>query len=265
MPPAQEAKRGRPGQMDPVLEVAEQLDSESIRKATQLGGTIEPVKQGNSFTLWWQPEGFDPTRDITLVSLHGSGGWATKDFTIWQPILKQRGYAFLGVQWWYGRSTESIGYAKPNDIYPWIVEALEAHGVPPGRVIFTGFSMGGANSFAVAFLDHQQSSPYFAVTIANAGAMEADFPPNDPILNGPDGATPLTDTHWILYCSLHDEARPQACGKMTWTDEQLKRLGGSVELFLKDAKGGHGGFMQPAMHNQALDLAEQLVSETAEP
>jgi hypothetical protein len=83
------------------------------------------------------------------------------------------------------------------------------------------------------------------------------------MLNAGEGAGPLRGSRWILYCALKDEQRPNSCTQMDWTKATLERLGGQVELYVKDAEGGHGGFMRPAMHEQALDTAELAVSDAA--
>lgn len=242
-----------------ILELSEQEQPEAVRFAEGLGAKTLPFRDGRSFGLWWEPEGFDPARDTVFVSLHGHGGWAARDFQVWHPHLKDRGYAFLAIQWWYGRSMESVGYAKPRDIYDWIVEVLKDKGVPPGHVIFEGFSMGSANSYAVTFIDRRQETPYFAVTISSAGEMEADFPPNRGFLDERDGPSPFLGAHWILYCSEKDRSRPQSCEKMQWTKEQLEQRGATVDKFIRDPGGSHGGFMAPEVCGPALDLADRLV------
>ena len=245
-----------------VLEMGQRFEPRALEYMKREGAEIIPTQDGRSFWVWWAPEGFDPKEDTVFVSLHGHQGWATKGFQVWHPRLKGRKLAFLGIQWWYGRSAEWNGYAKPRDIYPWIQEALAAKGIPPGHVIFEGFSMGGANSYAVAYFDKLQTTPYFAVIISNAGAMEADFPPNRPLLEQIGKSTPLAGAHWILYCSENDEQREKACEKMQWTYEQLKTLGATVEQFTRDPVGPHGGFMVPNISGPALDLAQKIVRES---
>ncbi len=246
---------------DEILELSKQFEPKSVEFAAQQGAQIIPTQDGRSFVLWWKPANFDPKQNTVLVSLHGHGGWVQKDFQIWFPRIKDRGYAFLAIQWWYGRSMESIGYAKPNDIYPWIKEALQAQGIPPGHVIFEGFSMGSANSYAVTYLDRLEPSPYFAVTISNAGAMEPDFPPNRAFLDQPEGAKPFEGVHWILFCAERDEQHPESCDHMEKTKVALVARGATIEQFIRDPQSGHGGFMKPTNHGPVLDLADQLVAK----
>lgn len=246
-----------------VLSLAREWPDSAYAYAEKNGAQIEETSDGISFTAWWHPENFDPKTGIVLVSLPGHQGWATRDFSVWhkKKILQQRGYAYLGIQWWYGRSTESVGYAKPDSMYRWIVEGLERHGIPKGHVIFTGFSRGGANVYPVTARDHSSGNDYFAVTIANAGAMEANYPPVREMFEGRYGKKPLAGTKWLLYCSLNDEQRERACEKMAQTKQWLEDFGAEVPLFIQDSVGQHGGFMAPSMHNQFLDLAEEIVKK----
>ncbi len=244
-----------------VLALAQEKESGAWAYVQQQGASIEAVGPGTSFAVWWQPENFDPKTGIVFVSLHGHAGWATRDFEVWHKIMKQRGFAYAGIQWWYGRSMESEGYAKPDMIYRWIREVLEKHGAAPGRVIFLGFSMGSANSYPVAVRDRASGNPYFAVSIADAGPMEKDFPPVAEMFAGRFGTKPLEGSSWILYCSMKDQPN-HACGPMGQTKEWLEGFGARVPLFLQDPVGDHGGFMKAPNYSQALDLAEKIVNDS---
>lgn len=251
---AASAVRGEPwGEPGSTLEMAKRMEPDSY-EAASARAEIEETADRRSFTVWKAPEGFDPKTGVTLVTLHGHAGWATRGFTVWEKEMKRRGWAHLGVQWWYGRSAEGHGYAKPNDIYKWILEALERRGVAPGRVIFEGYSMGSANSYAVTFNDRRNRTPYFAATISNSGPLEEDFPPNRAFLSE---ERPFAGTHWILYCSLRDQELKDACPDMRRTEETLKKLGGAVDLFIQDPDKPHGGFMQAPNLDRGLDAAEE--------
>lgn len=244
-----------------VLELSQRFEPRAYDYVQENGAKIIPTRDGRSFIVVWTPEGFDPQTGITFVSLHGHANWATKNFQIWHRLLAKKGFAYVGIQWWYGRSAESIGYAKPRDIYPWIREALEDLNVPPGRVIFEGFSMGGVNSYAVAYLDRREETPYFGVVISNSGSMEADFKPNRPFLDKIDGPKPFAGAHWILYCSEHDQEHSDACEKMDWTKEVLEERGAVVDRYTRDPIGDHGGFMKNNHAESALALAESIIGK----
>lgn len=232
-----------------VLQLAQTSQDSYYQQAIDSGAEIIPVDENESFAVWWAPENFDPAEDPVIVSLHGHGGWATKDFTVWQSTLQERGYAYLGLQWWFGRSLDNSGYYEPDIIYDLIREQLIALGIQPGRVILQGFSMGSARSYAITEADQLSEEPYFAVTIANAGPYVDNYPPNTNINH-------LADTHWILYCGVLDVEAKYGCSQMGYTKTWLESEGAIVDLFIEDATGGHGGFMINRSNAEAaLDVA----------
>ena len=241
-----------------ILDLSKRSQPQAYSYAMQQGAKIIPTKDGRSFVLVWLPPGFDAKKDPVFVSLHGHGGWAVKDFHVWHKHVAKKNLAFIGIQWWYGRSMESIGYAKPDDIYRWITESLEDLGVPRGRVIFEGFSMGSANSYAVTYLDRRQGTPYFGVTISNAGQLEDNFPPNKAFLDGRGGPKPFDGARWIIYCGEKDSQH--GCGPMRETKEELEGLGAVIDKFIQDPNGDHGGFMKDDQCEPALDLAKSIVT-----
>lgn len=246
-----------------VLSLAQTTQDASYAEAVAKGAEIVPVDQNRSFVVWWAPENFDVTTGTVVVALHGHGSWATRDFTVWYPELTQRQYAYLGIQWWFGRSLESDGYYKPDMIYGLIRDELEKRGVQPGNVIFQGFSMGSANSYAVSAFDKWEGPGYFGVNIANSGPYESDFPPNAKIPTYAE--KPFDGSHWILFCGEKDynESGPHAgffCDGMEATQTWLLSMGATVDLFIQDPTGDHGSFMMNKMNvNQALDLAATLL------
>ena len=84
---------------DEILELSQGKEPGAYNYTVREGATIVPTSDGRSFIVWWQPDNFNPATDTVLVSLHGHGGWATKDFQVWHSHLKNRGYAFMAVQW----------------------------------------------------------------------------------------------------------------------------------------------------------------------
>jgi hypothetical protein len=233
---------------------------EAVRYAEENGAEIKPTSDGRSFTVWWQPEDFDPKDGIVFVHAHGQAGWATEGFELWHKHLKERGWAYLGVQWWYGNNQEWIGYAQPLEIYRWTGEALHRHGVRPGRVIYEGFNMGSANSYAVTYIDRRQARPYFALTIANSGALEEDFAPNGLLLSKHEPSHPLAGSRWILYCGELDDVQRDACKKMGRTREQLEERGAVVHRFIREKFGTHEGMMGEGVLEPTLELADRIAS-----
>ena len=235
---------------------------ESYESVVQNGGTIVSLDNANTFGVWWQPEGFNPATDTVLVSLGGHGGWATRDFSIWYPHISERGYGFFSLQYWFGESLESSGYYEPEEMYAMIRQVLAQKGIPPGNVIFQGYSMGSARSYGITALD-SVGGKYFAVTISNSGVWEDNYPINADIRSGKYGAQPFAGMHWVLYCAVNDEEHLDwnKCEKMNTTQTTIEKYGGEVDLYIKDELGGHGSFMMnPENARRALDAADTILS-----
>lgn len=252
-----------------VLALAQEKDPQQFTFAEQKGAEIIPVDDNQSYAVWWQPDGFDIDKDTVIVSLHGHGDFAIQDFKVWYPELAKYKVAYLGLQWWFGRSLENEGYYEPDQIYRLIAEELKAKGVPAGHVIFQGFSMGGARSYGVSLYDSTCGTHYFGVNIANSGPWEDDYPLYAKILTGNYGATPFENTHWILFCGEKDineyaktSTQANVCDSTENTQTTLTKLGATVDLFIKDPNGDHGSFMMNASNvEQGMDKAMKLLTK----
>ena len=230
-----------------VLALAQQETLEDYNFVLEKGGEIISLNQEKTFAVWWQPEDFDPANNLVAVSLHGHSGWATTDFKIWYPELAERHLAFVGLQWWFGRTPEENGYDKPVTIYQNIVEVLQAKNIPVGQVIFQGFSMGAARSYGVSLYDNLCGEKYFGVNIANSGPWEDDYPLYKRVLSGEFGVIPFSGTRWILFCGENDNDQfglGHVCDGMQDSYNRLTEFGGSVDLFLRDPDGDHGSLMR---------------------
>jgi hypothetical protein len=249
-----------------VLSLAQEADPDEFTFASQKGAEIIPVDENRSYAVWWQAPDFDINSGMVVVSLHGHGDYAIKDFHVWFPELNKYNVAYLGLQWWFGRSLENEGYYEPDQIYRLIAEELKAKGVPAGHVIFQGFSMGSARSYGISLYDKSCGNNYFGVNIANAGPWENNYPLYSKILTGQFGETPLEGTEWILFCGEQDENEyattkvTHVCTGMENTKTTLQKLGANVGLFIKDPEGDHGSFMINQENvEEAMDYALNLL------
>lgn len=243
-----------------VLSLSKTAEPQSYAFATQHGAEIIPVDQNKSFSVWWQPADFNPASDIVVVSLGGHAGWATKDFQVWYPEVSQHQYAYLGIQWWFGRSLEDHGYYDPAHIYAAIQEVLTSKGIPAGHVIFQGFSMGSARSYGVSMYDNLCGQHWFGANIANAGFWESDYPLYADVLSGKFGTEVFKNTHWILFCAGNDKDVKTSCQSMQNTTQVITQYGGTVDLSFEDPTGDHGSFMiNSANVEKALETATVLV------
>jgi hypothetical protein len=182
--------------IDDALSLAKLDDASEYDRVEARGGEFVSLDDGNTYGVWWEPEGFDAEHDVVLVSLGGHGGWATKDFDVWYPEISDRGYAFFSLQWWLGRSLENNGYYEPEEMYAMIRQVLIEKGVTPGNVVFNTYSMSSARSYAITALD-RVSEDFFALTISNSGVWEDSYPPNENIVNGTYGPLPFEGHPWI--------------------------------------------------------------------
>lgn len=247
---------------DTTLNLAKADPKSSYDFVTENNGEFVNLDAGNTYGVWWQPTDFHPATDTVLVSLGGHGGWATRDFNVWYPHISERGYGFFTLQWWLGRSLENEGYYEPEEMYAMIRQVLAEKGIPPGHVIFQGYSMGSARSYGITALD-SVGGKYFALTISNSGVWEDNYPINAEIAAGKYGAQPFAGLDWILYCAVHDEEHPDwnACEKMDTTQTNIEKYGGKVDLYIKDEVGTHGSFMVNADNaRRALDVADEILS-----
>lgn len=224
------------------------------------GAKIKKVDHDQNYIVRWKPQGFDRKTGITLVSLHGHEGWAVTEFEKWYPELTERGYAYVGIQYWFGTGSTTDDYYKNKKITKIIRHRLKHYNVKHGSVIFHGFSMGSARSYGVALLDGQKQKPYFGVTISNAGAWADNYPMYANVLNGKYGNHPFKHDQFIFYCAGQDASHPTSCTDFGHTADVIASLGGEVNLFIRDANGQHGSFMlNEANRDEALDEAESLL------
>lgn len=252
-----------------ILDLAEKEYGDLFEWADSIGAEVLPLDENRSYALWWTPENFDPETDPVIVSLHGHGEWAIKDFDVWQPAAEERNYALLTVQWWFGRSLEPEGYYEPDQISALIEEALSDQNIPQDHVIFQGFSMASARSYTVTLYDQWCGSNYFGVSIANAGPWEDNYTLHEALLEGTFGTQPFEGTRWILFCGENDINEfaqegmfTDVCEGMAHTQDTLEAWGGTVDLFIQDPTGDHGSFtVNPANQKEGLDVAVDILEE----
>lgn len=221
--------------------------------AAKLKPDILPTSDGQSFLVVWKATKA-PKRWI--VSLHGTQGFATDDFAIWHPHLKDRDVGLVCAQWWLGAGDAPTAYYTPVQIYHEIDLALQKLGVQPGSVMLHGFSRGSANLYAVAALDAGRGKRYFSLAVASSGGVALDYPPTRAILNGDYGKRPLQGTRWVTAAGGRD-THPDRDGiaGMKRTAAWLKEQGATVAETIEDPDEGHGALQRNAKNaRRVLDL-----------
>lgn len=237
----------RSGGWQAVLQRCQANSRRRLEQAQAWGARVQPTPDGSSFFLSYSPPKAKANAPI-VVSLHGHESWAADEATMWKDELDRRGWRLLALQWWFGNGQGLENYLRPHEMYPAIESALS--GTPARGAILHGFSMGSANSYALAGLDRDTGNNFFGLCIANAGSAESDYPPTA-------GVRSLAGTHWVLYAGVKDWQNPEKSGPeaMSRTANWLKSKGAMVDLFIKDPEGDHGGFhLRPQNMRAALDF-----------
>lgn len=214
-------------------------------QADALHPTLVPTSDGRSFLVVWKPSAAPKQ---WIVSLHGTGGFATDDLALWHPYLEGRDIGLVCVQWWLG---EGDVYYSPAQIYGEVDTVLKSLGVPPGQVMLHGFSRGSANSYALAA---QDSGRWFSLCVASSGGVGLDFPPTKEIVPGA-----LRPTRWVTAAGARDP-NPDRDGipGMRRTAEWLRQQGATVVDVIEDPVEGHGALMRnPANARRLLDLFQR--------
>lgn len=216
--------------------------------------SYRPTSDGRSFVLVWMPNpAVPPSRWI--VSLPGTGGYATRDLAVWQPHLQGRDVGLVVLQWWLGAGDSTRDYYTPFDIYREIDRLLADLKVTKNSAMLHGFSRGAANLYAVAALDRAKGRQYFSAFVASSGGVALDYPPTQLVVRGEFGAAPYASTRWVTACGERDpNPARDGCPAMRRTAEWVQSQGGTLALAIEDRNLGHGALqLNPANARQLLD------------
>lgn len=212
--------------------------------SARLDPELLPTSDGRSFLTVWRAAGAATLPKRWIVSLPGTGGFATDDLAIWSPHLAGRDVGLVSVQWWLGRGDSRDSYYTPEQVYREVDLALQKLGARPGTVMLHGFSRGSANSYAIAALDAGRGKKYFALCVASSGGVGLDYPPTRAIAAGAYGDRPLEGTRWITSAGGRDP-QPDRGGipGMRRAAAWLKEQGAIVLDSIEDPESGHGALL----------------------
>lgn len=243
-----------------VLALAKEKRASAFDTIDSAGASILTLDGGRTYGVWWAPEGFDPATGTVLVSLHGHGEFAAKGFEVWYPTVKKNNVAYLGIQWWFGRSLEDNGYYETDRIATIVDEAIRTTHLTTPNIIFHGFSMGSARSYGVTAWESLCGDARITVTISESGEWEDGYPMYADMLEGTYGEKPFAGNDFILFCG-GAESGPMArgtCDGMNATKARIEQLGGTVTDFLTDPNGGHGSLTtNPTNADAAITAAKK--------
>lgn len=233
-------------------------------KAAQLKPDLMPTSDGRSFLVVWRAT---PSPKSWIVSLPGTGGFATDDLALWHPHLKDRDIGLISVQWWLGDGDQQASYYAPPQVYREIDLALQKLKITPGSVMLHGFSRGSANTYAIAAIDAGRGRRYFSLTVASSGGVGLDYPPTRAIMEGAHGAPPLKGTRWITCAGARDP-NPDRDGisGMRRTASWLKEQGATVVESIEDPSEGHGALVRNSRNaKQVLDIFLEAARSSRDP
>ena len=226
-----------------LLAQAKSTKPDRVEFAQKKNVRVVPTSDGKSFFLVWYPDSVknNPTKPPVIVTFSGHGSFAYDEFFLWQPLAEKFGFGIIAVQWWLGQGEKINDYYFMREIYPDLENLLRKERIQPGNVLAHGFSRGSANIYSLTFLDKMTGNNFIGATIANAGKIQDSFPENRPLFNSkPDS---LKGTHWILYCGANDpNPERDGCQGMAETRDWLVSRGSTVDVFIQDPNGDHGGF-----------------------
>ena len=227
------------------------------------GAQFVQSSDGQTVGILWFPAGLtnDPNKRL-LVSLHGHASLATDEFFLWQKYAEKYRFGIFALQWWdLGDEVNPRDYLKPNEIYRIVDNLAKDQKIKSGRAFFHGFSMGSANSYAVMALDRDIKRDLFGACISNAGGLEDDFPGNRIFLADPAKASIFKGTHWVMYCGEKENVDSRSgVNAMKASKQKVEALGGSVDLFIQDPTGDHGGFHRNSQNTEsAMKAIERLI------
>lgn len=215
-----------------------------------------PMQNGKGFFLVWAPEQKIPEKwpEKWIVSMPGSHGLVTDEFSLWARNLKERNVGLVEVQWWLGSGDETKDYLTPPEIYREIDMLLSSMRIQPGYAMLHGFSRGSANIYPVAALDRVRGRKFFNVFVANSGRASVNYPPTHEIEMGNFGEKPFEGTQWVTVCGFKDKNPTRdGCEGMQETGKWLRRLGATLAMVIEDPESGHG-----ALHTNPQNIVKLL-------
>ncbi len=208
------------------------------------GASFFSSPDSSIFYLQWFPNTSQPDTLPLIVTLHGSNGNVFNEFFLWHPYAVANNCGIVAIQWYRGGAAlPPNDYSLDTIIYNTIESALASFNYPSGKALLHGFSRGSARSYAINLYDALSGNNYFCTTISNAGAYQPGYPLYTDIDNNVYGSTPFAGKRWALYCGNLDTNYTQSgCPGMMTTSNWLSSKGATVDVFIQDPIGTHGGF-----------------------
>jgi hypothetical protein len=241
-----------------IVQRAQQVVPDKVRFAQQIGAQARVSRDGRLFALTWSPV---PAPRGWIVVLHDRNGWAPDEVQQWHPTLVRKGLGIVAMQWWYGTGEGAAHEAPADIVYRELEPVLRAMGMRPGSLLLYGTGRGAEYVYALAAYDRHSGGKFFALNVANSGAMAADLPANRRVAEGQFGLGPFDDTRWIFICGTRDADQERAgCPALRGASDAVRRFGGRNEMTIQIERGTRASFMTERNHvDTVLDRYVQLL------
>ena len=219
----------------------------AYRTVVDAGARVVNVRELGTFFVLWTPYGYtsQAERPVMLV-VHGSDDDAYSMTAARMGRADNHGYALVAVQWWLGEDR----YLAPEVVYRLISTAMDYVGQTDGADIhnaaYEGFGQGAAIAYQIAYSDRVLGSDYFSLFICHSGAMhQSGSPFVENLQAGSLGNDVFKGQHFYMYCGLNDEQwGATMCEYMRNAEHTVTKYGGTVDRFIRDPHGSHGGFLK---------------------
>lgn len=197
-----------------------------------------------------------------LITLHGTEGSAERDYEIWKPLVKDKGYALAALNWWDGSGDKTSDYSNPQAINTQIHDFLRGQGYTERDVVvLEGFSRGSANTYPIAAYDRAGGNPLIDVVVSSSGGFQNDyFAVTTKAVDAKARGQIFSGLYWILSCGGRDKNQNRdGCGGMEKSQAVVANKGATVLGFLSDPNSGHGALTTSPLRltNQMFELIEQ--------
>lgn len=212
------------------------------------------------------------TPQRTIVSLHGTDGTAYASIHDEMEAAESMQSTIIAIQW---LDFKNGAYADTNHIEAVIDAAYNIlQDTLNGKNVLMGFSRGSAMIFKVA-ADDAANKKRFVGVVANSGGI-----PENGLIEQRNATTPkdemytfysalntgtaqkdlFTGQHFFLYCGMKDEQwGTEMCDMMNRANTLVPNYGGTIDVFIQDAEGGHMGLTRTATnYEQFLTWLKQI-------
>ena len=235
-----------------------------LSSVVDAGGAVIPVGE-NRFYMTWFPENWEILSNRKLIlTLHGVGGCAERNFEWWLPLAQKHGYAIAALQY----AEADIRNVDPEEKYVFndaheiytnlkaILTDLDTHcPLNDTAAVYHGFSKGSTLSFHIAMLDRSpEGIAAFSTFISDSGGAFAKPGGAVPgyLENAPQSA--YWGAHFWLYCGEKDN-RGRVCQDVDRMVRIILPLAGYVDAVYKFPPGGHGIFITGQDGEQSPPIA----------